>query len=249
MSDAQPIVSAAVHPVLPNVQPADLLRLATFDAAADAVARSYDFARHPYFLWLGAPRTTREAFLRSQLPFRFAVEAFSQALAAVLARTPRLEDRMPLAENVAEEHGHGELPRTHKHTFAGFLRALGAGDADLAQPGPIAVTAFNRSLLDHCLVERHEVGGALLGIIEHLYTGISHAVAGALVARGWVTPGGQQHYVLHEKLDVMHARDLFALARPGWDAPLLRPAVADALVLGAHHFWRLYADLAPAAGE
>jgi pyrroloquinoline-quinone synthase len=245
MPPASSVLPTVLPTVLPAVLPADLVRMDRFEAAVDAVAHAYDFARHPYFVWLEGPRATRDAFLRSQLPFRFAVEAFSQALAAVLARTPSVEQRMALAENVAEEHGHFELQRTHKHTFAGFLRALGAADGDLAQPCPVVVTAFDRSLLDHCLVERHEVGAALLGIIEHLYTGISHAIAGAIVARGWVGASGQQHYILHEQLDVVHARDLFALARPGWDAPLLRAAVADGLALGAHHFWRLYADLAP----
>ncbi len=225
--------------------PTELIRIDRFEGAVEAVAASYDFARHPYFVWMEGPRATREAFLRSQLPFRFAVEAFSQALAAVLARTPTLEQRMAVAENVAEEHGHNDVARSHKQTFAGFLRALGAGEAELALPCPIAVTAFNRSLLDHCLVERHETGAALLGIIEHVYAHISHAIATAIVARGWVAAGGQRHYVHHEHLDTVHARDLFALARPAWDAPVLRPSVANALVLGAHHFWRLYGDLAP----
>lgn len=241
-----PVVLPPVHAPL---YPAELARLDRFDAAVDAVVQRYDFARHPYFAWVENPRTGREAFLRSQLPFRFAVEGFSQALAAVLARAPSLEQRMALAENVAEEHGHGELARTHKHTFAGYLRSLGASDADLAQPCPVHVLAFNRSLLDHCLVERHEVGAALLGVIEHVYAGISHAIAGAIVARGWSAPGGQRHYVQHELLDVMHARDLFTLARPAWDSDVLRPAVADALALGAHHFFRLYADLPPAVAD
>ena len=221
----------------------ELTRLDDLEQAVRAVASAYDFTRHPYFTWLASPRADRERFLRSQLPFRFAVEAFSQALAAVLARAPRLEIRMGLAENVAEEHGHGDPSRSHKHTFEGFLRALGADPALLHAPCPVAVHAFNRSLLDHCLVERHEVGAVLLGIIEYLYVAISHAIAQTIDERRWVGDGAQGHYRLHEALDPVHARDLFALARPAWEARWLRPDIAQALVLGAHHFWRLYDEL------
>ena len=148
-----------------------------------------------------------------------------------------------LAENVAEEHGHGDPARSHKHTFEGFLRALGADPALLHAPCPIAVHAFNRSLLDHCLVERHEVGAVLLGIIEYLYVAISHAIAQTIDERRWVGDGAQGHYRLHEALDPVHARDLFALARPAWESRWLRADLAQALVLGAHHFWRLYDEL------
>lgn len=232
-------------PAAPLLIPAELERVDRFDSAIELVSAAHDFAAHPYFTWLASDSATRPAFLATQLPFRFAVEAFSRALAAVLARAPVLEARMALADNIAEEHGHGDVARTHKQTFAGFLRSLGASDDDLNAPCPIAVTAFNRALLDHCLVERHEVGAALLGIIEHLYVYISHTIATTIAARGWVGPSGQQHYTVHEQLDVVHARDLFALARPAWSAPMLRPSLATALALGAHQFWRLYAALCP----
>jgi len=225
--------------------PQELARLETLDAAVNAVAERYDFASHPYFRWLASDAATRGAFRDSQLPFRFAVEAFSQCLAAVLARTPQLERRMGLAANVAEEHGEGSLERSHKHTFEGFLRALGATEDHLALGCPVEVLAFDRALLDHCLVERPEVGAATLGIVEHLYVDISRVIAERILARGWVEPSGQDHYRVHERLDVVHAEDLFTIARPGWRSEHLRPDVARALALGAHHFWSLYAGLLP----
>ncbi|MBL4849093.1 MAG: hypothetical protein JKY65_26510 [Planctomycetes bacterium] len=47
----------------------------TLFEAVETVTRAYDFRTHPYFLWADVESTTREAFLASQVPFRFAVEA------------------------------------------------------------------------------------------------------------------------------------------------------------------------------
>jgi pyrroloquinoline-quinone synthase len=213
------------------------------DDAVKLVEASYDFHRHPYFVWMESPRTSKSDFRRTQVPFRFAVESYSQALAAVLAHVPQLEMRLLVAENVAEEHGHGKARASHKATFHGYLRALGATEAELGVACPVTVCAFNYSLLDFCLVQPYESGAALLGIIEHLYVGISTSIARTLHTRAWVVPGSQRHYDVHQKLDVSHARDLLALCQPGFKESRARAQIALGLALGAHWFWRLYSDL------
>lgn len=229
----------------PGIVWADVATCPTLDAALEVIGRAYDFAAHPYFDWMRAPATTRDAFRASQVPFRFAVEAFSQALAGVLAHIPRLEDRMAIAENIAEEHGHGEPPHSHKYTYLEYLTALGATPEELERPCPIWVTAFNHDLRNLSLAQPYEHGAAALGVIEHLYVGVSGQIARAVHARGWVAPGSQRHYAIHEVLDVSHARELLDVARPAWDTPRTRSSVALGLLLGAFHFWRLYDDLVP----
>lgn len=229
----------------PNLDPATLAGLPDLDAAVARVSEVWNFQRHPYLDWMRAPTTTRQEFCASQVPFRFAVEHFSQALAATLARVPRLEARMPLAENVAEEHGHGRLTGTHKHTFLAYLDALGATPDQLAAPCPVPVEAFCAAMVDYCLVRSHEEGAAALGVVELVYAGIGGTIAATLLDRGWILPGGQAHYQAHEVLDLDHARDLLDLARDGWDEPRMRRRIARGLVLGAHWFWTLYDDLQP----
>ncbi len=231
---------------VPSLDPSALAELPDLDAAVARVEAVWDFQAHPYLRWMAAPSTTREAFCATQVPFRFAVEHFSQALAATLARVPRLETRMALAENVAEEHGHGRLDTTHKHTFLAYLQALGASPEQLASPCPVPVEAFCAAIVDYCLVRSHEESASALGLIEHVYAGIGGTIARTLVDRGWVAPGGQDHYQLHETLDLAHARDLLDLAREAWAEPRLRRRSARGLVLGAHWFWTLYVDLLPA---
>lgn len=201
---------------------------------------------HPYFLWMRDEATTATAFRHSQLPFRYAVEAFSQSLAAVLARIPRLEARLALADNVAEENGRGNELASHKRTFIQYLRALGATQDELGGDCPVAVSAFNHALLDFCLAQPYQPGAALLGIIEYLYVSISGDIAETIVARDWTTSGSQSHYAVHHELDVGHAADLLALARPVWGDESARKGVAQGLLLGAYWFWQLYRELLPA---
>jgi pyrroloquinoline-quinone synthase len=217
----------------------------SLEGALQVVEGRHDFRSHPYFLWMAAAGTDRAEFRRSQVPFLFAVESFSQALAAVLARVPQLEMRLTVAENVAEEHGHGKVRASHKATFLEYLRALGATDAELIRGCPVTVSAFNQSLLNFCLVQPYDSGAALLGIIEHLYVGVSASIARTLRDREWVIPGSQRHYEAHEVLDVSHARELLELCEPGFGEPRARAQIALGLLLGAHWFWRLYLDLLP----
>jgi hypothetical protein len=216
----------------------------SLDEAVRHVAASYDFSRHPYVEWM-TKQADVSALRRSQVPFRFAVEAFSQSLAAVLARIPRVEERIGVADNVAEEHGRGDPLVTHKQTFIGYLRALGAMPAELDEDCPVVVSAFNHAVLNYCLAQPHPAGAALLGMIEHLYVGISGTIGETIVARGWVAPGAQQHYETHRRIDVEHAEQLLARARPTWPEPTARACTAHGLLLGAHWFWRLYLDLLP----
>ncbi len=233
--------------VPPGLAARELEARDSFDAAVRLVASAYDFSRHPYFVWIAAKRTGAVEFKKSQLPFRFAVEAFSQSLAAVLARIPSLEARLGVADNVAEEHGRGNQLASHKRTFAQYLKALGATPSELAADCPVAVAAFNQSLLGFCLTQPHPAGAALLGIIEHLYIGVARTLAETVHARDWVEPGTQRHYQVHQALDVEHAEDLFVVARPSWREPTARALTAQALLLGAHWFWQLYRDLLPPA--
>lgn len=228
-----------------RLDPEDLAQVSDFDQAVRAVAAHYDFRAHPYFRWARHPETTREQFRVSQLPFRFAVEGWGQAVAAVLARVPRVELRHGLARNVADEHGDG-LEQGHTTSFRRYLAALGMIDGELEETCPVAVHAFNQGTTNFCLVQPYEAGGAALGIIEHLYIDISADIVSILADRKWAAPGSQDHYAVHEELDVDHARDLLALARPAWHEPRGRQRVALGLLLGAHLFWQLYLDLLPA---
>jgi pyrroloquinoline-quinone synthase len=216
----------------------------TLDGAVARLLGDYDVAVHPYFRWIADAATDLASFRQTQVAFRFAVEGFGQALAAVVARIPRLELRVQIAENVAEEHGcFGR--HSHKETFAEYLAALGATEAELAVGCPVEVRAFAQSVTNFCMVNSFEAGAAHVGIIERIYVDISARLVDTVRRRAWADMTQQSHYAVHEELDVEHARELLAVAEPGWAEPRQRAQIALGLLLGAHYFWRLYDDLLP----
>jgi pyrroloquinoline-quinone synthase len=230
---------------IPQLTWEELINYPTLETAVNRVAEVYNFRHHPYLIWIQSPATSREQFRHSQLPFRFAVESFSQALAAVLARIPQIEARLPLFENIAEEHGRGSILRSHKFTFQQYLQALGISPMELNMPCTTPVLAFNQSILAYCITQQPESSAAMLGIIEYLYVEISATIAYTLQHRSWTVLGSQSHYAVHEKLDTEHAKDLLMFASPAWDESRSRAQLAQGLVLGAHYFWTLYNDLLP----
>lgn len=203
----------------------------------------YPFAMHPYLGWMQAEGLARAAFLASQAPFRHAVAGFGQALAACLARVPALGDRLPLARNVAEEHGLGPNGVAHAHSFDGFLAALGGGPAEREGPWSPAVLAFHEGLLAFCLTQPPHAAAAALGAIERAYVPISACIARTVVSRAWAAPGSQSHYLVHELLDVDHAQELLALPEAIWAEPRGRMEASRGLLYGSHLFWRLYLEL------
>ncbi|MCI0506501.1 MAG: iron-containing redox enzyme family protein [Gammaproteobacteria bacterium] len=224
-----------------NISIEDIINKVSFREAYLQVARIFDFTRHPYFAWMKI--TDKHSFARSQIPFRYAVEGFSCALAATLAKIPELERRVRLAENVAEEHGLVGNKMPHKYTIAGFLNALGIDDSELDIPCPAGVHAFNESIRNYCLTNSAEASAALLGIIEYVFITISNLVATHIVSSGWTTQGSQHHYETHEALDIEHSQVLFDISEDHWQHDCKRGEICQGLILGGHYFWGLYNTL------
>jgi pyrroloquinoline-quinone synthase len=240
----------------------DFSDCATLDAAVAKVAAQYEFSFHPYFLWMNSSQVNRGQFLQSQLPLRYVVEALSQSLAAVLARTATLESRLGLMNNLQAEHGDGNPLRSSKATFRQYLQSLGATAESLESSIAVPVLAFNQSVLNYCLTQSPEAGAAMLGMIKHLSFGIGDQINKTIHDRDWVVVAdqslsgqslsgqswGEPSYDVHpEALDNNCASDLFRLAQFGWDQPRSRAQLTQALTLGAHYYWDLYVALYPDA--
>jgi pyrroloquinoline-quinone synthase len=227
----------------PRVTQAELTSCADVFAAAELLASRFDFRSHPYLVWM-RESATRTEFMESQVPFRFAVEGFSRALAAVVARTTELERRRAVAENVAEEHGLMGAA-DHKSTYIEYLGGLGADETRLGLPPTFAVTGFVESIVNFALVHPGEEGAASLGIIERLYVDVTRELLDGIERRDFADLARQNHYCKHEKLDVGHARELLEVAEDAWATPRGRQRIATAMVLGARYFWELYSGLLP----
>jgi pyrroloquinoline quinone (PQQ) biosynthesis protein C len=220
----------------------------TVIAAAAYVARTYDFERHPYFVWMRDPETTLAEFRDTQIPYKHYVENFSRSLGAVLARVSAMRERLSTVfENVLEEHGHGQLHKTHEATFAGYLRAIGVPESRVETPCPTNIAYAYESLLDFCLAHSAEEGAAAIGIVEYTHIHIAGMIRRTVHDRFWGDVDAQYHYSLHEKLDIQHAQDLFKVCDPHWTDRPARERIAYAMLIGVHSWWTLFESMLPLA--
>jgi pyrroloquinoline-quinone synthase len=214
-------------------------------------ADRYAISQRECLRYLVSGEMSREQFAVIQRQFFFAVRYFSRPMAALMARMPSSALRQGLIHNLMEEHG-GEEDRAtaldpvlaHDRTFLHFLKILGADEGmSLAREGS-AVRAFNTSLMGTCLMEPVETAFGCLGVIEHVFAGLSAIIGEVVVKRGWIAADDLVHYKLHAEIDERHAADFFQIVADAWDAGgERRSAVEDGVYLGLHVFERLYADL------
>ena len=113
---------------------------------------------------------SREAFVRSQEQFFFAVTFFPRPMAALVGRIDDPHLRLDILHNLVEEHGDFAAESFHHNTFREFLARIGSDVAklDAAQLWP-EVRAFNSVLSCASVLDELEVGIACMGIIEQAF--------------------------------------------------------------------------------
>ena len=97
------------------------------------------------------------------------VDHFPRFLAALLTSIPDYRMRMPLVENLFEEHGRMSEKAVHVETYRDFLKSLGLSAKDIEASRPlIPVIAYNRAVTDLCLHHPFPEGLGALGVIEEI---------------------------------------------------------------------------------
>jgi pyrroloquinoline-quinone synthase len=200
---------------------------------------------NPYLAALRDGTMQRADFLETQTQFLFAVVFFSRPMAVLAGRMPRPEMRVSLLENVADEHGEGDLSLCHERTFLTLLTRLGV-DASRIEKRALwpEVRAFNTALTGLCSLDDLYTAVAALGMIEDLFAGISSELGRLIVAREFLPAAELIHYRAHEVLDVEHADGFYRLLdRPYAAEPRHAYQIEQGLELGAYLLLRLYQDL------
>lgn len=212
----------------------------------DQILRETDYASNPYFVTLARGDFSKADFVETQIQFSHAVTYFSRPMAALVAKIPEPELRVEILRNLWEEHGEGNLSRTHKNTFAEFLRRLDGISEEQVSERALwpEVRLFNTALSGACLHDEYLVGAAMLGMIERMFCDISAWIGKSVIERGWIPRERMVHYELHEVLDVKHSDDFFALLEPAWERSAEdRYFIEQGLRLGATAFNGMYEGL------
>ncbi len=210
------------------------------------VKQKYKVDDAEYFLNLNNGSFNKEDFIETQIQFLFAVVNFSRPMSILASRLPRPETRMSTLKNVMEEHGDGSISYSHESTFLAFLSKMGvtAEYIELRALWP-ATQSFNNALGNISLCNDLYTAVAAFGVVEDLFSYISHFLGQTVVNRNWLKPSELAHYNNHKKLDVKHAENFYQIIRPLYGAGDDRVdyLIEQGLELGAYTLMTLYQEL------
>lgn len=169
------------------------------------------------------------------------VACFPRFLAAVIANIEDHRDRMELVENLYQEHGAMNPDKVHLVTYHGFLGTLGITDDEIAShtPGTSALS-YNRAVMSLCRDQPVAEALGALGVIEEIVARVSLAVSryAALVVN---EAKSEEHFSLHQTLDLEHADEIYALCEPHFVRD--PDAVTRGMRLGHRYHLGLYCDV------
>ena len=175
---------------------------------------------------------------------RHVVNAFPAFLAALLTQMPDARDRLPIVENLLEEHGDLDIEKAHVNTFELLVRGLGPAAEPITRHAPIpGMRSYLRSMQYTCLHSPWLEGLGLMGMIEFLFAHISPIITSAVVRSGRVPRDALAHFDLHEDVDVDHAAGMFAVLEPHWEHEASRQLIQDGMELGVYLDCRLMTDM------
>jgi hypothetical protein len=160
------------------------------------------WALHHYHTFI--QEANQAEYLRSQIPFFFAVQAFPRFLAKLVSNIETSEDRLLVVENLWEEHGNGNKAHFHTATFKTFLSALG-------WKGEYVKNPWIQEWISTVLNKDMSAGSyaAYLAGIEYAYAPISKSISNHVQKLELVSE--QSHYAVHSDLDWIHGDELFSV--------------------------------------
>ena len=194
--------------------------------------QAYNFRKNKFFEDLASGEMNLDQFIETQEQFYYAITGFSVPLALVTAEVPEYEDRMKILKHMGETPG---------ATFTELLKRLSGKAVITISPAQDEVLLFNSTLNDICRNHHYLKGIAALGIIERMFADISAFIGVTIVERGWLPKERIIHYTVQQKLDTVHAEDIFSILRPQYENH--RETIDEGLMLGAITFLKLFQQL------
>ena len=203
--------------------------------------KSTPVEHQPFFNYLLNGTMDKEQFKKSQISLIDAVEFFSRPMFVILSKLSTYKERLPIIENILDEHGNGEIDKAHGNTFRQYLVSLGATKKEINNRNlNKAVLEYNNALIKCATNNPTERGLAMMGMIEKRYSKISAIIVKEILKKKWVSKDLLYHYSLHEELDVEHAEGFFNIIKDGWEDMDSRKEIQKGLTLGNSMILNLY---------
>jgi pyrroloquinoline quinone (PQQ) biosynthesis protein C len=220
------------------------MRTESFQDAKAALFARYNPLGHSLLKRSQAKNVSSQEILAIMGQLGHVVIAFPQFLGALVANIPTAEARLPIVDNLLEEHGHLDVKKAHINTFQLFLDSLGNAASTLTRRPPIPGTrAYIRCVYDQCLHAPWRQGLGCMGVIEEVFASLSLAIARAVVESGIVDAANLKHFTLHEEVDVEHAQGMYRVIEPFWNDPAHRAEIRTGLEMGLYLDCRMMDDV------
>lgn len=199
--------------------------------------------QHSLFQALAADRLNDRQIREAALQIYRVVVHFPRFLSALLTNIDDFSTRMPLVDNLYEEHGRLNTAYVHSETYKQFLLGIGVSESDIAASKPIIpVIAYNRAVTDLCLHHPFTEGLAALGVIEEIVARVSPLIGKFAIRHFSDKNASLFHFTSHETLDLTHSAEIYELAERN-DSPENHASILRGLELGMYYHMRLYDDI------
>jgi pyrroloquinoline-quinone synthase len=199
--------------------------------------------KHPLFEHLANDRLSARQVHETGLHIYHVVLHFPRFLSAILTNLPDYKVRMPLVENLFEEHGRLNEQYVHSQTYKQFLLGIGLTENTIRQSeASIPVIAYNRAITDLCLHHPFIEGLAALGVIEEIVARVSPVIGAYAQNKFSGNSESLFHFTSHETLDVSHERELYELVALHYN-PETEKQARKGFELGMYYHKRLYTDI------
>ena len=197
-----------------------------------------------YFKSLVNGAMSFDVFKKSQTNFYSAVCYFPRPLFMLCSRIDSYSERLSILENIFDEHGNGDVKKSHGETYKQYLINLGI-EKDKIKKNDFHISVKNfYSKIDN-VVRNDDLQKAIAmyGIIEDRYTIISSVIAKTLLKKNWLDNSKLAHYLVHEEIDMYHSKLFYDLIEKKWLDKSANIQIKEGLNLGNELILKLFNEL------
>jgi len=197
-----------------------------------------------YFKSLVSGNMSFEVFKKSQTNFYSAVCYFSRPLFMLCSRIDSYSERLNILENIFDEHGNGDVKKSHGKTYKQYLINLGVKEHKIKKNEfHISVKNFFSKVDNIVSNDDPQKAIAMYGIIEDRYTIISSIIAKTLLKNNWLDESKLAHYLVHEEIDMYHSKLFYDLIQKKWLNRSSNIQIKEGLNLGNELILKLFNEL------
>lgn len=141
---------------------------------------------------------------------------FPRFLAAAASHIPDDQTRLPIVENLWEEHGSGDLNGSHRVLYERFAKACGVSKAELESTIPLPeVRICVENLLNSCTHDHFLFGLGALGPGTEFFTGEEYSIIETGMKKyDFLSPEDYYFWTVHISLDEEHYSGIVDAMRP-----------------------------------